>query len=55
MRETIFEDALRQDIINLYDSLSKPEFVEKYNKLFNTNLTIDNIIWGETRGGERQD
>jgi hypothetical protein len=42
----IAESEMTDNILDAYDNLSKDEFVEEYNKLLDTNLTIDDVDWG---------
>jgi len=42
-----FEDVLRQDMRDKIEELQSEDFVKEYNKMFGTDLTVDDVIWKE--------
>lgn len=42
-----FENELRQDMRDRVEELKSEDFVEEYNKMFDTDLTIEDVIWSE--------
>lgn len=46
----IRESEMLDDVVNTFNDLSPVEFVEEYNRMFDTDYIITNVIWDGFKG-----